>query len=355
MRDPCGGRRTAGTLAAALALSGTLSVALSSAPAAAQTAVRFSLDSQIEGPAAPFLVALDKGYYRAEGLGVTIDAAPPAAAATPAAGPVGRVASGDYDMAVADINALIRYRDANPDNPVKAVFVVFNRPAFAVIGRKSRGVVQPKDLEGRKLGAPAAGSAYAQWPIFVKTTGIDAAKVTILNVGAPVREPMLAAGQVDAMTGLSFLSFINLKERGVPADDITVLLMADHGVALYGDAIIVNPKFAAAQPEAVRAFLRAFLKGLKDTVRAPAAAIDSVLRRNDSAKRAVELERLTMALRDNVVTPEVRANGYGGIEPDRFARAIEQLALASRFRTTPKPDDIFDPAFLPAAAQRRVN
>lgn len=352
LRNPCGRERAAGTLVAALALSAALS-SVTTAPAAAQTAVRFSLDSRIEGPAAPFLLALDKGYYRAEGLSVTIDAAP--APATPATEPIGRVAAGAYDMAVADINALIRYRDAHPDNPVKAVFVVFNRPAFAVIGRKSRGVVQPKDLEGRKLGAPAADSAYAQWPIFVKTTGIDAAKVTVVNVGAPVREPMLAAGQVDAVTGLSFLSFINLKERGVPADDITVLLMADHGVALYGDAVIVNPKFAAAQPDAVRAFLRAFLKGLKDTVRAPATAIDSVMRRNDAAKRAVELERLTMALRDNVVTPEVRANGYGGIDPDRFARAIEQLALASKFRTTPKPDDIFDPAFLPAAAERRAN
>ncbi|MGB9060039.1 MAG: ABC transporter substrate-binding protein, partial [Pseudolabrys sp.] len=66
----------------------------------------------------------------------------------------------------------------------------------------------------------------------------------IENVSFPVREPMLAAGQVDAITGLSFSSFIDLKEKGVPVDDLVVLLMADYGVNLYGSAIIVNSKFA---------------------------------------------------------------------------------------------------------------
>ena len=87
--------------------------------------------------------------------------------------------------------------------------------------------------------------------------------MTIESVGFPVREPMLAAGEVDAITGFSFSSYINLKDRGVPVDDIMVLLMADYGVNLYGNAIMVNPKFAAEKPEAVKGFLRAFLKGLQ--------------------------------------------------------------------------------------------
>ena len=86
----------------------------------------------------------------------------------------------------------------------------------------------------------------------MQANGIDASKVTIENVGFPVREPMLAAGQVDAITGFSFSFFINLKDKGVPVDDIAVLLMADYGVDLYGNAIIVNPKFAAEHPDAVQ-------------------------------------------------------------------------------------------------------
>ena len=220
------------------------------ASAAAQTPLKFSLDFKFEGPSAPFVVALDRGYYKAEGLDVTIDTA------AGSLEPITRVASGTYDMGFGDINSLIKFRDQNPAAPMKAVLMVYNRPPFSIVSRKSRGVVKPKDLEGRKLGAPAADGAFAQWKIFVQANGIDASKVTIENVGFPVREPMLAAGQVDAITGFSFSSYINLKDRGVQADDIVVMLMADYGVNLYGNSIIVNPKFAADHPDAVKGFLR---------------------------------------------------------------------------------------------------
>ena len=266
----------------ALRLSGTILAAavLLAGPAQAQTAIKFSLDSKFEGPAAPFLVAIDKGYFKAEGLDVTIDPA-----ASPLE-PITRVASGTYDMGFADINALIKYRDANPANPIKAVFMVENKPAYSIIGRKTRGIAKPKDLEGKILGAPTADAAYAQWKIFAQANGIDTAKVKIENVGFPIREPMLQAGQVDAIIGLSFTSFINLKSMNVPVDDIVVLLMADYGVNLYGNTIIVNPKFAAEKPDAVKGFLRAFVKGLKDTVKDPSSAVDSVIKRAATRRRS---------------------------------------------------------------------
>jgi NitT/TauT family transport system substrate-binding protein len=323
--------------------------AIPAGTAAAETWVSFSLDFKFEGTSAPFLLPLDKGYYKAEGLNVSIEES------TGSLETIARVASGTYDMGFADINALIKYRDVNADAP-KAVFMVYNRPPFAVIARKSRGIAKPKDLEGKIIGAPALDNATAQWPIFAKATGIDMSRVTTENVGFEVREPMLAAGQVDAITGLSFSSFIDLKDKGVPVDDIVVLLMADYGVELYGSAIIVNPKFAAGQPDAVRGFLRAFAKGLRETVKSPATAIGSVLKRNDGAKRPVELERLGMAIRDNIVTGEVKTNGYGGIDHARFAIAIDQLGQAYRFRSAkPKLEDVFDASFLPAAAERTFN
>jgi NitT/TauT family transport system substrate-binding protein len=323
--------------------------ALVCGPAAAQTPVKFTLDWKFEGPAAPFLVAIDKGYYKAEGLDATIDTAGGSLE------PLNRIASGTYDIGFGDINSLIKFRDANPNVPIKAIFMLYNKPAFSIVGRKSRGVVKPKDLEGKKLGAPAPDGAYAQWKIFTQANDIDPKKVTIENVGFPVREPMLAAGQVDAITGFSFSSYINLKDRGVPADDITVLLMADHGVNLYGNAIIVNPKFAAEKPEVVKKFLNAFLKGLKDTVKSPETAVDSVIKRNDVAKKDVELERLKMALRDNILTPEVKANGAGGVDLGRLDKSIDQIAITYDFKNPkPKGDAIFDASFLPAAADRKL-
>lgn len=316
--------------------------------AAAETSIKFSLDFKFEGPSAAFLLPLDKGYYKAEGLSVSIDSA------AGSVEPINRVASGTYDMGFADINSLIKFRDTNPTVPIKAVFMVYNKPPFAIVGRKSRGVTKPKDLEGKKLGAPAPDGAYAQWPIFVQANGIDASKVTIENVGFPVREPMLAAGQVDAITGFSFSSFVNLKDKGVAVDDITVLLMADYGVNLYGNTIIVNPKFASEHPDAVKGFVKAFLKGLKETVKSPSTAVDSVLKRNDIAKKPTELERLNMAIRDNIVTAEVKANGYGAVDNARLNKAIDQIGLTYKWKNTkPKAEDIFDASFLPSAAERK--
>jgi NitT/TauT family transport system substrate-binding protein len=326
-----------------------LAVALAASSVIAQQAVKFTLDWKFEGPAAPFTVAIDKGFFKAEGLDVTIDTAGGSLE------PLNRIASGTYDIGFGDINSLIKFRDANPNVPIKAIYMVYNKPPFSIVGRKSRGVVKPKDLEGKKLGAPAPDGAYAQWPIFVKANNIDAGKVTIENVGFPVREPMLAAGQVDAITGFSFSSYINLKDRGVPADDITVLLMADYGVNLYGNAIIVNPKFAAEKPDVVKAFLRAFNKGMHETVKSPATSVDSVIKRNDVAKKDVELERLNMAIKDNIITDEVKKNGFGAVDLARLDAAIDQIALTFTFKAKPKGSDIFDASFLPAAGERKVN
>lgn len=331
------------------ALAAAVALVAAALPAAAQTPVKFTLDWRFEGPSAPFLVALEKGYFKAEGLDVTIDAGNGSRESIP------RVASGTYEIGTGDVNSLIRFRDENPGIDVKAVAVIYDRPAFSIVGRKSKGITNdPKSLIGKKFGAPAADAAFAQWPIFKAVNKLDDSTMKLENVGFPVREPMLASGEVDAVFGFSFSSYLNLKSRGTPADDIVVMLMSDHGVELYGNVIMVNPKFAAEKPEAVKGFIRAMIKGVKDTVADPAAATDLVIKRNDVARKEVELERLKMALDQNMVTPWVKANGFGGIDKARFNRAIDQIGLTFTYKSKPKAEDVFSEAFLGPAAERKV-
>jgi NitT/TauT family transport system substrate-binding protein len=322
---------------------------LSARPAAAQTSIRFSLDGPLEGPAAPYLVAQDKGYFQKQNLAVRVE---PAANALQ---PITRVASGTSQMGVADLNLVMRWRDQNASAAVKAVFVVFDRPAYAIITRKSRGLAVPADLQSRRLGAPANSASGAQWPLFAKLANIDASKVAVEQVGIPVRDPMLASGQIDAITAFAFRSLPDLKDRGVPANDLLVWRMPDFGLLGYGNVIIVNEKFAADNPRVVSSFLTALAAALRDTAAQPTAAIASLAQRDDSVRREVELERLQMALSENILTPQVRMNGYGGVDASRLQAAIEQQASVFKFKTKPTPAQAFDASFLPPESQRRIN
>ena len=319
----------------------TLGLSALASGAFAQTSMPFALDWRFEGPSAPYFVAIDKGYFTEAGLSVEVTAGQGSLDAIP------KVATGAFPIGFADINSLIKFLDQNPGAPVIGAMMIYDKPPFAIVGRKSLGVEAPADLEGKVLGAPPPDGAFAQWPIFVATTGIDASKVTIEPVGFPTREPSLAEGTVQAVTGFSFTSSLNTIRLGVPADDVSVILMADHGVDLYGNVIIVNTDFAAANPDAVKGFLGAVAKGWVDTIADPEAAIASLAAVNPAMDAALELERLQLALRDNVVTDWVKANGMGIIDPARFANAIEQIKLTYTYATEPDASLYFTDAYLP--------
>jgi len=307
----------------------------------ADTKIPFTLDWKFEGPSAPFFNAIDKGYFKDAGLDVEISPGKGSLDAIP------KVATGSFPLGFADINSLIKFLDQNPGAPVTAIMMIYDKPPFAVIGRKSLGIKSPADLPGSVLGAPPPDGAWAQFPSFAKANGLDMNKIKVEPVGFPTREPMLAEGKVSSVTGYSFSSFLNLVRLGVPEDDITTILMADHGLKLYGNAIIVNTDFASSNAKVVKSFLGAVGKGWKDAVSNPSSAIDALIKRNPAADKKLEERRFNLALSGNVMTDYVLKNGMGNIDKARFEAAIAQLSETYKYKTKPDSKLYFTDAYLP--------
>jgi NitT/TauT family transport system substrate-binding protein len=314
-------------------------------PAAIQLAFERPLDASM----APFVQATKGGLFAAEGLSVSTSIANGSAEA------IARVASGMSEFAFADINELIRFRDKADAPRIKAVFVLFNHAPYAVVARKSRGIHTLPDLDGKTLGVADSDLSIRLWPALAKQNGINTSRVKIYRISAAVREPILSAGQVDAVSGFSYLSAVNLRDRGVPADDLAVLRYADYGCEAYGCSVIVNPAFAAAKPEAVRGFVRAVISGTHLTIKEPARVVDDVVNLIDGGSRELELERLRTVIADNILTDEVKRNGIGGVDPARLDRSIEQIGEDFRFHRRPAAADIFDASFLPPVGGRLIN
>jgi NitT/TauT family transport system substrate-binding protein len=314
-------------------------------------AIQFSLDRPIDAAAAPFVMASAGGLFSAEALAVTINIASGSSDA------IARVAAGTSDFAVVDINALMRFRDKDKQGGprIKAVFVLFNKAPYAIIARKSRGIRMLSDIDGKTLGVAEGDLSVRLWPAVANQNNIKLKTVKQSSISAAVREPMLSAGQIDAVTGFSYLSAINLRDRGVPADDLAVLKFADYGCEAYGFAVIANPALAASKPEAVKGFVRAVIGGLHLTTKDPARAATEVAGRMDGGSKELELERLQSILRDNILTSEVKRNGIGAIDPARFERAIDQVAEDFKFQKRPQVSDIFDDQFLPPLNGRLIN
>lgn len=332
-------KKTLAAVAATLGLTGA---------AFAQADFPFALDWKFEGPAAPYFVAIDKGHFEEAGLSVEISAGQGSLDAIP------KVATGAFPVGFADINSLIKFLDQNPGAPVTAVMMIYDKPPFAIIGRKSLGVEVPKDLEGRVLGAPPPDGAWAQFPAFAIANDLDVSAITVEPVGFPTREPMLAEGNVAAVTGFSFSSYLNLVRLGVPEDDISTILMADYGLELYGNAVIANTNFAADNPELITGFLAAIAAGWKDAIADPDMAIASLIERNPAADADLEKRRLELSIDANVATDFALANGMGGIDDARMAKALEQIAQTYEFQNEPDASLYFTDAYLPDASLRML-
>ena len=311
--------------------------------------LKFTLDWVIDGQQTPFFLAQGKGYFAQQGVSVTLDAGAGSAAA------VQRVASGTYDMGYGDTSALIEHLSRNPDPAVRvqAVYITQDATPAGILTLKKHGISSPKDLAGKAIGGPVFDSARKLFPIFARAQGIDPASIKWQNLQPGLNLTQLARGQLEATSGFPTLQVGHLEAMGVKADELVMFNYKDYGVQIYGNAVLVNPKFVQENPKAVAAFLRAYNRGLKDTLADPEAALDYVRQREPTINVVAELVRLK-ALLNFIATPNARANGLSEADKGRIQRQAEDVAKAFGLERIPPAEQIFNPLFLPPRAERAL-
>jgi NitT/TauT family transport system substrate-binding protein len=227
-----------------------------------------------------------------------------------------------------------------------------NYAPFSILTLSGSGIESVEDLAGRTLGAPAGDAPRRLFPAFAEAVGIDVDSVEWISMDPPLREPLLIQGEVDAISGFYFTSYLNLVAAGVDPDDVTAFLYSDYGLELYGNAVVVSPAMLDENPEVVRAFLRALTLAWHDTIADPEAAIAVLKTIDPLIDEEVELNRLQLAIDNNMLTPDVDEYGFGDATPERLEAGIAAVVGAFGLDTTPAPEEVFDGSFLPPLEDR---
>jgi NitT/TauT family transport system substrate-binding protein len=326
--------------------------AIIGAPAFAQAApvkIRYQLDWRFGASAVPYIVALKKGYFLQEGVDVTLNVG------SGSAGTVTRIASGNFEMGTGDVNALAEFAANNKDIPAKAVMLIYEHTASAVFALKKSGIRSPADLKSRQLASPVSDTGRRLFPLFASANGLDAEKdVTWMSVEPALRETMLVRGRTDAITANVSSGLVALTKLGTPRDDIVMMRYSDFGVPLYGNAILANPNFIRDNPRAVTAFLRGYLRGLKDAHLDRRGGLAALKQFEPLIDEQFEAEGLDIIIDHELASPQAKKNGVGEIDLVKFQKGIDMLSKVIAFNSKPDPASLIDMRLLPTRAERMV-
>jgi NitT/TauT family transport system substrate-binding protein len=303
------------------------------------TDITFSLDFIVLGRHAPFFVAIEKGFYKEEGLNVTIVPAKGTAAA------IQNVESKVAQLGFIDVPSLVIARAGG--STVKVVSVIYQKAPFTIFSLDpGANVTHIKGLEGLTVGSGVGSFVSNITRAVMRSNGLDPSKLEITNVEPAARVAMLAARKVPAVD-FYIMSRPGI-ERAVEGAKVRALLLSDWGLDLYSNGLGATEAFLKENPESVKKFVRATLRGYQYSFKHPAEAAALQRKSAKALQEDITVEELKI-VEDLSVTPDVKKNGLGWFSAEKMKSATEYMIENGGFpkEKAPKPEEVYATGFLP--------
>ena len=330
-------------LAAAIgvAIAFTAAVSLAQAQDKQLTKLTFSLDFIPLGRHAPWYAAIAEGYYKDEGLDVSIIPSQGTAQTIQA------VEAGTAQLGFTDVPSLVLAR-ANGAK-LKMVAVNYEKAPYAIFSLDpGANVTEAKQLQGLTLGSGAGSFTPKVIAGFMKQHGLDPDKLTISNVAPPARATALLSGQVPAIEffvmskpGLEAAA----KDKGVM---LRTFLLADHGLTLYSNGVVATDDYLAKNADVVKRFVRASLRGWQFALQNPEKAAQDQIKFVPSLNLKTSVAEIGV-VKGLAVTPATEKNGLGWFDPAEMKASLDfMVKYVGVNGTPPAAADLYATGFLPS-------
>src|SRR5262245_12116472 len=306
--------------------------------ASAQSSIKMVTDWAFKGHHSPYVLAADTGIFARNGLAVTVDRG------FGSGDSVTKVASGTYDVGIADLGAVIAF-NAKQGGKLISIYQVYDLAPLAVMALTESGIKSPADLKGRKMAAPLGDSSRVMFPVFARANNLDASSIEWTDVTPPLRAALLLQKKVDAITA-QYSEVISFRTLGVKDADLLVLRYSDLGVRLYGHAIITTPGYAASKKDELTRFLRSVAQAWTATIKDPKTSIAAIKKRNGLIDEQVELVRLELMLREAIGTESVVKSGFSSVDPGKLKFTADMVTQAFGLPAI-NAAELYHPQYLP--------
>jgi NitT/TauT family transport system substrate-binding protein len=311
-------------------------------PGRAQTKrqVTVRLDWIYQGPNAGFMVAQDKGFY--EQVGLNVEIGPGKGSGSTAQ----LVASKATQFGFAD--GYVVGNGVSKGMNIRTVAGLYRRNPTAVVVLAQSDIKTPKDLEGKTIAIATGSTQFQQWPAFVRGCGLDASKIRIVNIDPAGSPPALITGQVPAIAGYALGQVPSVEIRG--NTKARIFWYADCGVTAVSNGIVVHNDLIKEEPELVRGFVVATLKGflygrqnvdeMIAIARKYSPAIEPAI-----ARREAEMSWQTW------ISPNTVGKPFGWMAEKDWQETIEVLKQYGGVTTPLEAQQLYTNEFVPTGAE----